>query len=91
MTYIVSWKFGPATYKEAMSRFLSTGAPPPEGVTMHSRWHGLSTGRGCLVASTDDPAGIFEWVASWSDLLELEVLPVIEDAAAAAVLQKINQ
>ena len=33
---------------------------------------------------TDDPTLFDGWIASWSDLAEFEVVPVIDSAAAAA-------
>jgi hypothetical protein len=33
---------------------------------------------------TDDPSLFDGWIASWSDLAEFEVVPVIDSAAAAA-------
>lgn len=33
-------------YKERVTRFLETGAPPPDGVTMHGRWFTLGHDRG---------------------------------------------
>jgi hypothetical protein len=33
---------------------------------------------------TDDPALFDEWIASWADLAQFEVVPVIGSAAASA-------
>jgi hypothetical protein len=36
---------------------------------------------------TDDPSLFDEWFSRWSDLVEFEVIPVIDSAAAAARVQ----
>ena len=44
------------------ARFLKTGAPPPAGVKMLGRWHGMSGG-GVLIAETDDAKALYSWLA----------------------------
>ena len=44
MKFMVTFTGEPAEFKAAVSRFLQTGAPPPEGVKMLGRWHGPYTG-----------------------------------------------
>ena len=38
MKYMVTFPLDKNTFKERTARFLSTGAPPPEGVTMLGRY-----------------------------------------------------
>jgi Protein of unknown function (DUF3303) len=44
MKFMVTFTGKPPHFKEAISRFLKTGAVPPEGVKMLGRWHGPFTG-----------------------------------------------
>jgi hypothetical protein len=60
-------------------RFRETGAPPPNGVTMHGRWHCVEGNRGFLVAETKDPSLIAKWLNEWSDLIEFEANTVLTD------------
>ena len=78
MKFMVTFTGEPAEFKAAVSRFLQTGAPPPEGVKMLGRWHGPYTG--WVLAETNDLAKVYEWTARWSDLLKFAVVPVLEDA-----------
>ena len=32
MQFMCTWKLPPASYKQALARFLETGAAPPEGL-----------------------------------------------------------
>jgi Protein of unknown function (DUF3303) len=87
MKFMVTFTGKPAHFKEATSRFLKTGAAPPEGVKMLGRWHGPFTG--WVLAQTDDLKKVYEWTTKWSDLLEFTVVPVLEDAELGEVLSKL--
>ena len=41
MHYMVVFPLTSNGYEERVDRFLESGAPPPEGVTMHGRWFTL--------------------------------------------------
>jgi len=56
MKFIVSWKIPKGSVVNSEARFLQTGAPPPSGVTMLGRWHGMSGG-GVLIAETQRRQG----------------------------------
>jgi Domain of unknown function (DUF3303) len=43
-----------------------------------------------ILAETDDPKGIYRWVTGWADLIEFDVVPVIDDEEAAAILQELK-
>jgi hypothetical protein len=88
MKYMVTWKISPSNYKAAVKRFLKTGAPAPKGVKTLGRWHTAGSSRGFHLVEGSD-AGIAEINAEWADLLDLQVVPVIEDDVAAAVAAKI--
>lgn len=85
MKFIVSWTLPKASVAAAEARFLSTGAPPPAGVKMLGRWHGMSGG-GVLIAETDDAKALYSWIAYWGDLLEFQTTPCVEDAQAGEVM-----
>ena len=88
MKYVITWSVATANYKSAIQKFLDTGAQPPAGVKLVARYHSLEgSGRGFLVAETADAKGIYSWIAGWMDLCSFEVVPVVEDAEAAQLLQ----
>lgn len=86
MKFITTYELGPDHRTSATERFLGGGAPPPAGVVMHGRWHDVNMRRGFLLCEADDASALAAWTAEWADLLVFEVIPVIEDAEAAAVL-----
>ena len=88
MKTMVVWRTVPGKYKAAVEQFLKTGGPLPAGVTRLGRWHVPGSVLGWHLMD-GDPAVIAEHVASWADLLEIEVYPVIEDEAAGAAAKKL--
>ena len=85
MKYITRWTVPQTTFNAAVARFLATGGSPPKGVTMLGRWHGMN-GQGFAISESTDAKAMFEWVAQWSDVLQLTVTPCVEDADAGAVM-----
>ena len=88
MKFMVTFTGEPAEFKAAISRFLQTGAPPPEGVKMLGRWHGPYVG--WVLSETNDLTKVYEWTTQWSDLLKFTVVPVLEDAEMGQVLSKLS-
>ena len=86
MKFMITWKVPPANYKDAVARFLKTGGSLPAGLKMLGRWH-TADGRGFLLVEGTDTA-LAENFTQWADLLEVEVVPVLDDAEAGAVLSK---
>ncbi len=90
MKYMITFPLAMDTFKERGTRFLETGGNPPDGVTMLGRWHALGGNEAFVLAETDDPKGIYRWLSQWADLIEFDVVPVIEDEAAAGILQELD-
>ena len=92
MKYVITWNVPTASYVTTMQKFLGSGAPPPAGVKMHGRYHGLSGScSGYIVAESSDVKAIYGWLADWTDLMTFDVMPVVEDADAAAILSSVKR
>ena len=88
MKFMITWKASPGNYKTAVERFLKTGAPAPKGLKTIGRWHTAGSSRGFHLVEGSD-AALAEINAEWADLLDLEVLPVVEDEVAGQVAKKL--
>jgi hypothetical protein len=88
MKFMITWKASPANYKAAVERFLKTGAPAPKGLKTIGRWHTAGSSRGFHLVEDSD-TGLAEINAEWADLLDLEVVPVVEDDVAGEVATRI--
>jgi hypothetical protein len=88
--FMLSWRTRPGLYKAALTQFLETGAPPPKGVATVARYHVPGSIQGWHLMETNDVTALAEHVATWADLLEMEVSPVIEDAQAGEAASRVS-
>jgi hypothetical protein len=66
-------------------RAAERGRMLPPGLEYVDSWiDGRTLDRCFQLMETEDPSLFDEWIATWSDLAEFEVVPVIDSAAAAA-------
>ncbi|MGI9455026.1 MAG: DUF3303 domain-containing protein [Aeoliella sp.] len=88
MIFHISYTFQPEHRDAAQSRFIKGGAPPPEGVNMLSRWHGVSGRKGIVVAESSELSRVASWMQQWTDLLTFQIEPVLDDEKFIEVLKR---
>lgn len=86
MLFMVSWKIDSANRNAAIERFLATGGQPPKGMKMLGRWHSVGSGAGVAIGEADDPTLAMQWALQWTDLMTIEVVPVVTDEQGAPLL-----
>ena len=81
MIFMLTFTWTPDTKSraEAIDRFQQTGGLPPEGVTLLGRWTRADLGGGFDLLQTSDVKKLTEFAYQWSDLMALEITPVVED------------
>jgi hypothetical protein len=89
MKVLSVYSIRPGCVKEAVGRFLAGKANPPAGVKILGRWHKTDASGGYTLMESDNAAAMFEFAASWTDVLESHSSVVIEDAEAGAVMAKV--
>ena len=85
------WKPDTKTRSEAIARFRKTGGLPPKGATLVGRWTRADFSGGYDLIETDDSQALTEFALMWSDLMQLTIVPVLEDAALAEVLDRVEK
>ena len=88
MKFMATWKLPPGNQAVTAERFLSAGAPMPDGLTMLGRWHAPGSTSGFLLVEADDLTPLATHMAEWGGLLELQVTPVLEDTEAGEAMAK---
>jgi hypothetical protein len=86
MKFMSTWSFLGGAIEEAAVRFLAGEAAPEPGTTILGRWHNTDLSGGFLLFESDDPASMYRGALKWADVLEINTVPVIEDAEAGAAL-----
>ena len=88
MKFMSTYEIRPGCVPEAAARFLGGKATPPAGIKILGRWHKMDCSGGYTLYESDDAAKMYEFAASWADVLENHSTAVIEDAEAGAALAK---
>jgi len=83
-----SWKPDTKCRDEGIARFRKTGGQPPKGVTLLGRWTRADFSGGFDLLETDDSQALAEFALMWSDLMDLTIVPVLEDRALSEVWQR---
>jgi hypothetical protein len=86
MKFISTFSVRPGCQQEAATRFPAGKGQPAKGVTLLGRWHNTGLSGVYSLVETDDPAAAYAFSLEWSDVLEMHIHPVIEDAEAGPAL-----
>jgi hypothetical protein len=84
-----SWKPDPKTRNEGIARFKTTGGLPPQGAKLLERWTRADFSGGYVLVDSDDVKALTAFAHNWGDLMELSIVPVIDDEGLTEVLQRV--
>ncbi len=89
MKFIITYAIKSKTQErnESIARFLKAGGNIPAGAKLLGRWTKLDFSGGFVLIESADPKPLLEFSLAWSDLMELSIVPVMEDQELAGVLQ----
>jgi len=89
MKFMLTFSIKPETKArdEAIERFKATGGLPPKGAKLLGRWTAADFSGGFDLLESDDAKALTEFALMWSDLMELKIVPVVDDADLGAVLK----
>ena len=90
MKFMMTFDWTPDTKarSEAIARFRKTGGLPPKGAKLLGRWTRADFSGGYDLIESDDAQAMAEFALMWSDLMQLTIVPVLEDAALTEVLAR---
>jgi len=84
MLYIIIESYRDGDPVPVYRRFRDQGRMAPDGLQYISSWITEDLARCYQVMECDDRALLDRWIASWTDIVDFEVLPVITSPEAAA-------
>ena len=86
MQFLVIEHFNDGDARPAYRRFNEKGRLCPDGLTVLDSWVDAGFGRCFLLMECDDAALLAQWSAGWSDLVEIEIIPVVPTKQASDAL-----
>ena len=87
MKFLVTWSTACELRNSVQERFIETGGMPPAGVEMLHRYHAADGSMGFAVCEADNAVHLAQWTQDWSDVLDLDIKPILNDEEMASVLQ----
>ena len=88
MKFMLTYRFEPETRNEAIARFKTTGGRTPKGAQLLGRWTTADLNGGFALLESYDIKALVEFTLGWSDLMELEIVPLIEDKELREVFDR---
>lgn len=87
MLFMVIERFKPGTVPAIYQRLKERGRTLPDGLTYQASW--ITADLACCfqVMECDDAALLQEWVLSWGELVDIEIVPVVLSAVTQAVVK----
>ena len=86
MLFVIVERFRGGDPVPVYRRFRDRGRLTPEGLRYVNSWVSTDLTTCYQVMECDDRGLLDRWVASWSDLVDFEIIPVITSAEAAAAV-----
>jgi hypothetical protein len=86
-----SWRPDAATRNEGIERFKTTGGLPPKGAKLLGRWTRADFSGGFVLLESEDTKALAVFAHSWGDIMDLSIVPVVEDEALMDVLEQISK
>ena len=74
-----SWKPDKKKQDEGIARFKKSGGLPPKGTKLLGRWTRADFSAGYDLLEGDDATALAEFALMWSDLMEINIVPVVDD------------
>lgn len=91
MKFMLTFTMKPETRDTAIARFQKTAGKPPKGVALLGRWTRADLSGGFDLLESNDPKAVAEFALAWSDLMEITVVPVLEDEELSQVLARVER
>ncbi len=86
MLFKLAWTHTPEARNTTIKRFMNTGGMPPDGIEMHARYHNVDGRGGFAICETDDVKALHNWALDWTDLIEMQIDAIMDDATIGSVL-----
>lgn len=93
MKFMITWRLHPEKRHEAFETFSAMSdaddaADMGDEIELIGRWHDLQQFKGVAICETSDPHSLAAWLLNWNSVLDVEAVPVLDDAEARAVGRK---
>ena len=89
MLFMVVERFAAGRQAEIYRTVRERGRMTPEGLVYVDSWISASFDVCFQLMECDDPVLFQEWVVGWGDLVDIDVIPVTNSKATAAMMNRL--
>lgn len=86
MKFMAVWSITPEQLPAVVKRFQQADPQPDPGAKLLGRWHEMGTGKGFTLLEATDPVALSKYQLAWADLVDIKIVPVVEDEEIAKAL-----
>lgn len=87
MRFMLTFTLKQESRDTAIARFLESGGLPGAGARLLGRWTRQDLAGGFVLLESEDPKALAAFARDWSDVCDLALAPVLEDAELSEVLK----
>jgi len=88
MLFMIIEHYRDQNAKAVYKRFQEHGRMAPDGLTYHGSWIETNFDRCFQLMECDDASLLQEWVLSWNDLVEFEIVPVAPSKETSEIVTR---
>jgi len=84
MKFMLNWCIHEDKRQEALKGFsqmtlADDKADMGDNIRLIGRWHDIAGFTGVAIFETDDPKAIANWILNWNSILDVTIIPVLDD------------
>ena len=93
MKFMLLYKLHPEKRHEALKGFAQMTSENDkedmgDKIKLIGRWHDIAHSKGVAIFEPDSTEAIYNWALNWNSMLDLEIMPVLDDAETRAFGKK---
>ena len=94
MKFLITWSLHEEKRHDTLAMFAQMSddqeaAMMPEGMSLIGRWHDLVGGTGAAIYEVENASVISAYALQWNRFMDIDIVPVVDDAEAKAVGQQL--
>lgn len=93
MKFMANWSIPQDKWLPILKKFTSMSPQEQtnagDGVKIIGRWHDVAARTGVVIFEFNDPAAVQRYIGKWNPYMEVDFVPVLDDAELTAVYRQI--
>ena len=93
MKFMISWRIQQDKKHDAIKLFSQMTKDDDkkdsgDKINVIGRWHDMASGTGVAICESDDAKALSGWALNWNSILDMNIVPVLDDDEAREIGKK---